>query len=214
VDFVQAALATHSRLHHSVEQRTKYYLASVVDSVIGMGGRVEAVVLCGSSSVRQFGELTAFGDAVFAQVGRSEQMHIYHDMRARNARRIAADGLSHDAALTDDWDPRRCLAAYVMASSSNFIPSPKLEHTLQQLSSLMPSHVVYQALSSSRPGPLTPSVHALSCPLLTVLMWGRGSTDTCKQHAQEPHTHKQHAKERVCARAGKCHARSVPRNAL
>jgi len=141
-DFVEAALTTHARPHDTVEQRTKYYVASVVDSIIRVGGRVDAVLLSGSWSVRQLDELKPFREAVFAQVG-------------RNAHHIAAEGFAHDAALAHDSDWRRCLAVYVLASSSNFIPSPTLEQTLEKLSDLMPAHVVYRALESEHPGLLS-----------------------------------------------------------
>ena len=151
-DFVEAALATHARPHDTVEQRTKYYVASVVDSIIRVGGRVDAVMLTGSWSVRQLDELKPFREAVFAQVGRAEQMAIYSDMRTRNAQHIASDGFAHDEALAHDRDWRRCVAVYVLASPSNFIPSSTLEQTLEKLSDLMAAHVVYRALESEHPG--------------------------------------------------------------
>jgi hypothetical protein len=148
-DFVRAALTTHAHSHDRVQEKVKYYVAPVLDTMIAAGKRVQAEILRGSSSIRNFGELKTFGEAVFAELGELEQQAIYSEMRMRNRNRILGHGFSFDAELRADADSRRCLAAYVVASSSNFIPSPRLDRVLQDLPQMFERHVVYEPLGAA-----------------------------------------------------------------
>ena len=131
-----------------MQEKVKYYVAPVLDTMIAAGQRVQAEILRGSSSIRNFGELKTFGEAVFAEVGAQEQQAIYSEMRSRNRQKILETGFSFDAELKVGTDDRRCLAAYVVAASTNFIPSPRLEHVLKDLPQMFERHVVYEPLGA------------------------------------------------------------------
>lgn len=175
-DFVRAALSKHALRPQMQEDRVTSNVAAVLDALISMDKRVHAVVLPDSSSVRSFAELKRFTAGIFSELGPSEQKVIYDDMRERNSNLIADMGFTHDTELSAHVDTRVCLASYVLASNSNFVPLPRFDEMMDELRARFPQHVVYQPMSRhTHQHPLCGGLHWTFMQIVGFNMFGKVS---------------------------------------